>query len=239
MSNETFHPYVYFWIAFYRDGTSLPQFDFETGTFHEFNEIEQNRLDRFGLIPFNPPLAIKACMAAGYRIAEVKEGLPYFILKLQKDQRLIYYRRNFIHNFEFDYCETCGYKWVWMPTRKAGEITETDLPIHPNYILQTWKDKKFPCCQCPKCGTINAIVCPDCKDILINELKKPNSEEHYFQCPKCKKEFPRHIKLLANSMRKSIYMIGHQITIDGKNKKQIMYISENGEFELSDDFNYK
>jgi hypothetical protein len=239
MPDETFHPYIYFWIAFYKDGTCLTQFDLQTGIFHEFKEIEQDRLDRFGLVPLNPALAIKACMAAGYKIAEARDGLSYLILRLQKDQRLIYYRRNKIHNFEYDYCEVCGYKWVWMPTHKAGEITETDLPIHPDFIVQTFQGKEFPCCKCPKCGAINAIVCPDCKDVLINELKRPDSEKHYFQCPKCKKEFPRHIKLLGDAMRKAIYMLGHQTTVGGKNSKQIMFINEDGTIELSEDFNYK
>lgn len=238
MVDEQYHPMVFFWLAIYKDGTSLPQFDFETGILHEFKEIEQDRLDKFGLVPFNVSLAIKACKAAGFRIAIVREGLPFLILKLVKDQRLIYYRRGYIHQFDIDHCEKCNYKWQWMATHKEGEISEVGLPIHPQYVLQEFQGKKFPLVQCPKCGSYNAILCPDC-GTLINEMERKDTKEHYFMCPKCKKEFQRHIKLLHDTMRKTIYLLGHQTTVDGKNIKNIMFINENGIIELSENFEYK
>jgi len=234
---EEFHALVYFWIAFYKDGNCLPQFDFETGKANDFKEIDQTKLERFGLYPLNAPLAIKANMAAGFIIAREEEGLPFFVLRLQKDQRLIYARRNSIHVYSYQHCEKCGYEWQWMPTRKDGETTEVGLLIHTNHLVQEWQGKKFPCAICPKCGSFNAIVCPTC-NILVDEIKEPDKEEHIFKCPKCGTLYPRYIQLRNDIMRKLIYLLGYQITVEGKNSKQIMFIGEDGTIELNENFNY-
>lgn len=51
------------WVAVYRDGTELHQFDDATGEFHQFSEIDQSRLGVFRMvhdelrpvaIPFEP-----------------------------------------------------------------------------------------------------------------------------------------------------------------------------------------
>lgn len=241
MSNEAnYHSLVLMWIAFYKDGMCLPQFDIETGKMNEFKDIDQANLDRFGLFPINAPLAIKANMSSGFTIVREAENLPYFVMKLQDSQRLIYTRRNYIHVFTYQHCDKCGYEWQWFPTYKDGEETEIGLLAHPNYVLQTWKGKNYPCAQCPKCGSFNAVVCPECNDTLINEIKRvEKADEHFFKCPKCGKEHPRYIRLLEGSKRRLVYLMGHQTTVDGKNVKQIMYINEDGTFELNEDFNYK
>ena len=38
------------WVANYKDGTKLYQFDEETGIFHQFREIDQKKLDSFQMI---------------------------------------------------------------------------------------------------------------------------------------------------------------------------------------------
>jgi predicted RNA-binding Zn-ribbon protein involved in translation (DUF1610 family) len=239
MSYEKFHPLIYWWIAFYNDGQCLPQFDVETGKENPFSSIEQDKLEKFGLFPFNAQLTIKANISAGFVVARELE-LPFFIQKLQKGQRLIYVRRNFIHLFSFQHCNKCEYEWQWMPNRQDREKTEIGLLIHPNQVIQIWNGKTYPCAQCPKCQSYNAVVCPDCKDTLINELKRAEkNDEHYFRCPKCGKEFARHIILLENTIRQLVYLLGYQTTIDGQNKKVIMFINEDGTFELSDDYNYR
>jgi hypothetical protein len=241
MSEESFHPLVYFWIAFYKNGTCIPQFDVETGSVNSFQDIDQTKLDRFGLFPFNASLTIRANISAGFVIAREVAGLPHFVMKLQGNQRLIYVRRNFIHIFTYSHCDKCGYEWQWSPTtHKDGEQSEVGLLFHPNYIPQTWEGKNYPCAQCPKCGSFNAVVCPECKDTLISEVERPEKkDEHYFKCHKCNKEYPRYICQLEGFKRRLIYLMGHQTTVDGKNVKQIMFINEDGTFELSEDFNYK
>jgi hypothetical protein len=43
------------WEALYNDGTSLLQFDDETGTFHRFAEIDQSKLDLFRMVSDGKP----------------------------------------------------------------------------------------------------------------------------------------------------------------------------------------
>lgn len=243
MPYEEIHPLVYFWIAFYDDNTCLPQFDFETGKENKFKDIEQERLVKFGLYPFNAPLAIKANMVAGQIVAREEEGIPPHTLVLRKEQRLIYCRRNFIHVYTYIHCDKCGFEWQWNPEKKGGEKAEIGLEIHPDYIIQTFQGKDYPLCQCPKCKSFNPILCPDC-GTLINKMRREgeavgSDKEFYYECPKCKKEFPWNIKMFEGSMRRIIYLMGHQRTVDSKNVKNLMFIKEDGTFELNEDFNYK
>jgi DNA-directed RNA polymerase subunit M/transcription elongation factor TFIIS len=240
MAYEDFYPLVFWWIAFYNDGTCLPKFDIKTGKENSFKDIDQTKLDKFGLFPFNASFALKVNLFAGKTIARDVENLPYFIMKFQVNQRPIYVRRCAIHTFSYQHCDKCGYEWQWMPTHKDGEKTEVDLLTHPNYVMQEWQGKKYPCAQCPKCGSFNSVVCPECKDTLISEMKgAKEGDGHIFKCQKCKKEYPRYIKYLESSLRGATYLFGYQTTIEGENHKQIMFISEDGTFELNENFNYK
>ena len=239
VSYEEFHPFVYWWIAFYKDGTCLPRFDVNTGKENELKDIDQTKLDRFGLFPFSASMATLVNVAAGKVIVKEVENLPYFIMRVQEGHRLIYTRRSAIHIFTYQHCDKCGYEWQWMMGHKEEEKTEVGFLIHSNHVMQYWEGKAIPCGQCPKCASFNAIVCPECKDVLINELKRSDSDEHYFKCPKCNKEYPRYIRLLENSLRQAIYLLGHQTTIGGKNVKQIMFINEDGIIDLSSNFDYK
>lgn len=229
-------PLIYMWIAFYDNRQVLPQFDFETGIENPYVSIDQTKLIKFGLFPINKDFSDKINNVAGRQIVESK-NVPIHILKLDKNQRLIYVRRNYIRKFTFQICTKCGYQWQWMPNHKEG-IGDAGLPIHTDYELQIWQSKTYPCAKCPKCGTINSIVCPDCK-IIINEMKRKDSNEHYYECPKCKKEYPRYIRLLESGNNDIIYLLGYQITEDNKNFKYIMFIDNNGEIEISDNFNYR
>lgn len=236
--HETFHSLVYFWIAFYKDGSCLPQFDVNTGRENKFTDIEQDNLDKFGLFPFNTSLAVNANMAAGFIVAKEVENLPYFLMPLKENQRLISVRRNYIHVYSYQHCDKCGYEWQWMDGHKKGQVGRVKLVIHNDNVVQEWKGKKYGLAVCPKCGSYNAIICPDCKDTLINELERADSKEHYFKCPKCNKDFPRYVQTLEDTMRMLVYLLGYQTTIEGKNIKHIMFINEDGTVELSDDFNY-
>jgi len=152
-------------------------------------------------------------------------------MRLKENQRLIFFRRNKVHTFTFQHCDKCGYNWQWMGGHKEGEETEVGLLIFSNHIIQKYNNKDLVCAQCPKCGSFNAIICPDC-GTLINEMKRSTSEEHYFMCPKCKKEVPRYIKMFEDQLRTLVYIMGYQVTVDGKNSKQVMFIDENGTVEM-------
>ena len=233
MSYESRHPLVFFWVAFYKDGTCLPQFDVETGKENSFQDILQEKLDKFGLFPFSLILVSKANAAAGSITARGTQNLPFFIMKLEEGQRLINIRRNFIHQFSYQHCDKCGFDWQWMMGHKEGEVAEFGLPICSNHVVQKVRDVDVGFAQCPKCGTHNSEVCPDC-GTLINEMARPITKEHYFLCPKCNKEHPRYIRGLEDTMRRLIYIMGYQTTVDNKNVKQLMFIEEDGTITLKD-----
>jgi len=230
---EKFHALVYFWIAFYKDGTCLPQFDIDNGRENAFTDIDQSKLDKFGIFPFTAALALNANRMKGFTVAREVGNMPYFLMKLQENQRLIFIRRNKIHIFTYQHCAKCGYEWQWMGGHKEEELTEVRLLIHSNHVMQEYRGKQYALAQCPKCNVFNAIICPDC-GTLINEMERQGTKEHYFLCPKCNKEHPRYIQLLEDQLRTLTYILGYQTTIDGKNVKQVMFLNEDGTFTMSD-----
>ena len=48
-----------FWIAWYNDGTCLPQFDPDSGAENLFKEVDESKLSKFGWYPFSEELAQK------------------------------------------------------------------------------------------------------------------------------------------------------------------------------------
>jgi len=233
LEDKGYNPLVFFWVAFYSDETVLPQFDFKTGKENLFRNIDQKKLVKFGLFPFQKDFAEKVG-----KMVRFKSNLPFFILKLNDGQRLIYVRRNFIHQFSFQICAKCGYVWQWKPNNpeKVGEV---GLPIHgsdEDYIVKKFRKQKYISCKCPKCNHYDVLICPDC-EIPINKYK--GEEGFFFQCPQCKKEYPRLISMKGSIKRKTIYLLGYQMTVKGKNKKHIMFISEDGSFEINENFNYR
>lgn len=69
---ESVQPERWGWIALYNDGTRLEQFevfDWETGVFHQFKEIDQSKLDAFVMENLeNPALSYTIHFAPGMRL---------------------------------------------------------------------------------------------------------------------------------------------------------------------------
>ncbi len=227
---------VYFWIAFYSDNTCLPQFDFETGVMNPFKSIDQTKLEKFGLFPLNEALATKV-NAVNPNAVMVRPNLPYFMMVLAKDQRLIYVRRNYIHTFSYLRCLKCGYEYQWMPTKTVQE-SEFGMMMHPDHIVQRYQGKDRPIPKCPKCGSFLPILCPDCCS-LVARFKRDNSNETFMKCEHCGKEYLKVLEERENCVRRMIYLLGWQKTEGGLNTKHIMFINEDGSFEINEDFNYK
>jgi len=80
----------YFWIAEYKDGTALPQFDLETGKENLFKDIDQSKIVRFGLYPFTLELSKKI------DCGDLNPFLPKFVINLSKEDKLFFVRRNYI-----------------------------------------------------------------------------------------------------------------------------------------------
>jgi hypothetical protein len=223
-------PLVYMWIAQYIDGTIVPQFDFETGEESLFKNLDQTKIDKFSLFPISQTLFPKINQKQGWDATVSKTTLPYFILKLQPNQRLIYIRRNFIREFSYKICTKCGYKWMYMPNHKE-EMSEVKLRMHQNSVTQMENGQPVQIPSCPKCGAFNKIIC-DCGG-LINKMQNA-SKVFYYECPVCKRQHPRVIISTDGTQAEVKYLLGYQITIDNQNTKHIMYINENGEIELGE-----
>jgi len=86
-----YNPLVYYWIAFYKDKTVLPQFDFETGKENLFSDIVQAKLESIGWFPFTQELADQIAKTG---LIVYARQLPIFKTKITNGQRLILFRRN-------------------------------------------------------------------------------------------------------------------------------------------------
>lgn len=240
MPFEGIHPIVFFWIAFYKDGTCLPQFDIETGKENAFVNIDQTKLDRFGLFPFPSDLLEKINKTRGEIVAQKGDNLPFFILNLEENQRLINIRRNFINMFTYTKCFKCGYEWQWMRGYKEGYVGDAGLPVHPDCTKEKVDGKDRELVQCPKCKTFNSNFCPECgTQLILKERGRtatvPPRIDLYHFCEKCQKERLWLIKMLEDTRRQLTYILGYQTTVDGKNVKQLMFIKEEGTISLKND----
>jgi len=225
---------VFMWVAFYDNGQCLPQYDLESGKQNLFKDIDQSKLVKFGWFPFSVELAQKVSCAV------VRSNLPYFILKLHANQRLIALRREFQHFYSYSKCLKCGFKWQWIPhpNRPDGSIGDAGLPRYgsPQYYYSVVQTNDKPAFEviCPKCGAKNDLKCLDC-DAWWNKI----DNKWTLQCPKCKKIREKQTESCSGHSIENIYLLGWQETKEGKNVKHIMFINEDGTFELSDNFNFR
>lgn len=67
------------WVAHYKDGTKLQQFDDETGIFHQFREIDQSNLKAFQMVSDKNPEGISLL------IPQNKSDLIHFYRKGRLD----------------------------------------------------------------------------------------------------------------------------------------------------------
>lgn len=223
----------FFWIAFYKDGSILPQYDFQTGKQNLFKEIDQSKLDKFGWFPIPKDLAKKI---GDPRIVS-KDNLPYYVLKLRENQRLIALRREYQKFYTYSHCTKCGFDWQWMPGQPDGSIGDSGLPRFGSksyFYSESFGNKEYYELICPRCFTKNYLKCPDC-----NEWWNKTPEPGVLQCPKCGRKYRKEIITCQDSKIENIFLLGWQETVEGKNRKMIMFINPDGTFELSDDFNFK
>jgi len=213
----------FMWVAFYSDNTALPQFDLETGKDYLFKDIDQSKLIRFGWFPISFELA-KKLPDTYYHDPRLNK----FILELRPNQRLIALRREMQHHFSFSHCIECGFNWQWMPNKPDGSIGDSGLPRYGekySYYAINHKGKRIYEVICPKCGAKNDIKCSDC-DEWWNKI----DEKWTLQCPKCKKIRKQRTQQVSGFSIECIWLLGYQETVDGKNRKWLMYIKPDGTF---------
>ena len=226
-----YNPPVYFWLAEYNNGKALPQYNPYTGEENKWDAIDQSKLVKFSLYPFNTKLA--AILYKKGFLVKVKSLQPYHLI-LNPDERLIYLRRQFINPFTYRICLNCNHKFM---ARKG--ITEVVKEV---VEVEGKKDSVYTSYKCPKCGKYNAYICPKCnkqvnKEYATEEDKSKPVEErkHKYRCPRCDIEYPRYIQRRSSVHKYTKYLLGWQRTVNGINVKSIMYIDENGMVEMRSD----
>lgn len=207
--------WVYMWIAHYNDGTSLPQYDPYTLETHLFNEVQQDKLIKFGLYPFPADLAKKLREEKKFN-ARSNIFLPRYEVEITGNRRVIgALTTNFIKQTTYYTCPKCKNKF------ESKEVVRYKIgPLRSTL-------------QCPRCGDRGYWYCTNC-----NKRYNHSDETDDFKCVDCGQRVkPKDIpKFITNTVieRWRIYKLGFQETINGVNKKTIMHIQENGDVELKD-----
>ena len=203
------HPLVYFWIAHYSNGMSLPQYDLNEFTENSFNLIEQDKLIKFGLYPFPRDLA-EGIRKTEQTVVSIP-FLPSYEVNLNNNKRIIYYRDIFISQEEYHLCRKCNKEFTFDKTTPMIE-SKYSSPI------------------CPNCGAHDIFVCKSCKHI-----HEKFEDSKFGMCNKCSAHLDR-LKLTSGQFHREkrwiVYFLGTQELINGTNVKSLLRISENGDCEV-------
>lgn len=175
-----YRPLVYMWVAEYRDGSALPQFDPETGEENRFAEIDQSRLCKFGWYPFSVEMVAKMSVKA------IPTINPYYTIDLKPDDELFAVRRNHITHFTYRLCLKCEARWQFGKgdIREMVKLPVSDKAVVTQTLLKTSKGEII--------GNTSAPICPKCGYYDPHELAMKD----------------RQIKRLGAEVRETIYLLG-------------------------------
>lgn len=205
--------WLWMWIAHYNDGTSLPQYDPYNLDTHLFDEVEQDRLIKFGLYPFPSNLARRLREERGLNVRS-NIFLPKFEVNIDENKRVIgALTTNFIKTTNYIYCPVCN---RWYTKSKFNFIK-----IGGN--VRTYK--------CKVCGAQTYWKCKKCGK-KFNHLSETDS----WKCTECGTRVGgNRLHFYEDSIeeRWRVYKLGYQHTIKGINHKTIMNIQENGDVEVT------
>lgn len=150
-----YRPLVYFWVAEYKDGTALPQFDPETGEENRFADVDQSKLKAFGWYPFNFALAQKIYEREGLIVIPSNNSIHR--IELKNGEILIAKREQEIIQFGYHTCLACGHRWqfgkdqvnpkVGLPVSKEVYIEEIEVSTDKGKKMIKWVNP-----ICPRCG---------------------------------------------------------------------------------------
>jgi len=209
------HPICYFWIAHYNDGTCLPQYDPNDYHANKITDIDQSKLVKVGWYPLSP-LAAEELNKRG--IPDVSNPfLPKVEVEITDKKRFILFTRNFIANEEYRICQSCGNEFAVNQDTKIFDNTKYPSPI------------------CPYCGAHDYFVCKDCGEKFErfeDTENTPPEKGGPGHCPKCGGHLKR-VRVTtvqySRERRWRLYAVGYQETINDRNYKTILYVSENGD----------
>jgi len=205
----TNRPLVYFWKAYLVDGSIIPQFDSNTYSENAFSVLEQDKLVKFGLYPFDKKLA-KGLRDGGEEVVSIP-FLSEYEINLDNDKRLIYYRDVFISQEEYHLCKKC---------KKEFKFNSKDS----NVI-----ESKYQSPICPNCSSHDLFICKAC-----GKEYKRFEDAPYGMC-QCGSHLRRERITSGQYNREKRwinYILGYQILIGGINHKMLMCISENGNSKI-------
>jgi len=211
VSKPHVNPLRFMWIAHFNDGTSLPEFDPFLFKVHPMGEVfeRSDNLIKFGLYPIPPTLANEL----NKRKIETVVSIPFFPryeINLEGDKRLIFYRRNFIHNETYHKCSKCNKEFHASP-----KISSTES-IQPSYI-------------CPSCGAYDIFICKKCKK-EYNLIE--DAPGYMCSCGSYLGRTKTTSKQYGRERRVREHHIGYQETVKGVNKKSILKIDQEGNVEV-------
>jgi len=201
-------PLRYMWIAHFEDGTSIPEFDpftFEKNTMNDVFDREED-LIKFGIYPIPASLS-KELNERGIEYTYANPFLPKYEINLDNYKRLIFFRRNFIHNETYRKCRKCGCEF--QSCEKTNEINPSPI--------------------CPKCGTHDFYVCTKCDRTYKLKADAKNNMCH---CGAYLKRERITSGVFGRERRVRETHLGYQETIKGINKKTILKIDKNGNSEM-------
>lgn len=116
------------WIALYKDGSSLQQFDFATGQFHQFKEIDLEKLDVFAMQnldePENPAKRLEV---------HIKEGMT----------PIHFYRNQMLNVGAEDETRVRFYCFGYQ-MNVSGQSVKFIMKIHPNDAIEILNDDGRP-----------------------------------------------------------------------------------------------
>ena len=196
---------VYFWIAHYSDGTSLPQFNPIDYHEYSFNDIEQDKLVKFGLYPFSKDLAM-GVRKTGQSVVSIPI-LPIYEVNLNDDKRIIHYRDVFISQEEYHFCNNCRKEFKY---NKKNKI-----------------ESKYSSPICPHCDSHDLFICKNC-----GHIHKRFEDAKFGMCNKCGAHLKRKRITSGQHHREKRwieYYLGTQQIVNGSNVKFLLKISENGD----------
>ena len=202
------NPLRFMWIAHFKDGTSLPEFDpylYEKNSMGEVFDREDD-LIKFGIYPIPPKLANEINNKGLDTLVSIP-FFPHYEVNLDKNKRLIFFRRNFIHSESYYKCLKCNREFQKYKMT-GGTISS---PI------------------CPHCGAHDLFICKNCGKVYQSFDDAPN---HMCECGGHLKHEKITSSQYGRERRVREHHIGYQEIVNGVNIKSILKIDQEGNVEV-------
>lgn len=216
-------PRGYMWIATYRNGQAVPQFDPLTGKENKFKNIEKSDVERIGLFPISPTMTVKILEGEG--VLTVPNENPIHEVLIPQGKEPDFWARTICPSGQFHECLECGYKWLFAFGKEDPVLTRKGYPKH--------RDHKIYCVSCASEGKNTELIrerrkwrCPK-----VDEHRNPAPIRRYgvAVCPGCGyHNVPTDTKEEHRIVQKVVDM-SYLVYLIGPKDEKLTYINEWGE----------